>query len=146
MVFFAKIRSPRSQNTMQRRLHFFQSMGSAVAGSSGIQVKKSNVYLCVGKRCHHAFWIGSVAGDNMAAKVPSLIAVARVSGNGSNVDGAGLRSFRGQFYPKKRALKHGSVRSELDATSASAIHDVSGREIVLAHHLSAQCGNLPGRG
>ena len=146
MIFLPKIRSPRSQNTIQRRLHFLQSMGSAVAWPSGIQVKKRYFHLFVGKCCNHAFWVRSVPRDDVAAKVPILIGVAGMSSNGSNVDGAGLRSFRGQLYPKKGALERGSVSSELDTTSASAIHDVSRRELVLTHHLGAQRSNLPGRG
>ena len=146
MVSLAKIRSPRSENTIQRRLHFLQSMGSAVAWPSGIQVKKRYFYLFVRKCSNHAFWIRSVARDDVAAKVPSLIAGARVSGNGSNVDGAGLRSFRSHLYPKKWALERGSVSRDLDATTAGAIHDVSRGELVLTHHLGAQRSNLPGRG
>ena len=146
MIFLAKIRSPRSQNTIQRRLHFLQCMGSAVAWPSGIQVKKRYFHLFVGKCCNHAFWIRSVARDDVAAKVPILIGVACVLGNGSNVDGAGLRSFRGQFYPEKWALERGSVSSELDATSASAVHYASRGELVFTHHLGAQRSYLPGGG
>ena len=82
----------------------------------------------------------------MGAKVPILVAVARVMGHGSNVDGAGLRSFGCQLNSEKWALERGSVGSQLDAASASAIQHVSWREFVLTHHLGAQGGDLPGRG
>ena len=109
-------------------------------------MKESHFGLFVWKCRYHAFWVCSVARDDVGAKVPSLIAAARVIGHGSNVDGAGLRSLGSQLNPEKWALERGSVSSELDAASASAIQHVSWGEFVLTHHLGAQGGDLPRRG
>ena len=142
---FGEMRRPGGQHAVQRRLHFFEGMRATVSGSCRVKVKKRHGGQRSFQGLQNTLGIRPIPADDAAGEVPILAARTAVFSHRTHVDRTRSRPFLSQFHPENRPFQGRAVRSQLNATSTSAVQHPPVRQSASSNHARTKRCNLPGR-